>query len=196
MATTSRQHGRRGPANGIHADDGELCAAPGCVQSGYYRAPRTADDPGTGRWRFLCLDHVRAFNAGYNYFAGMDEEAIRAAQHPLHGWADRTAWIDGWSATPRWHDFSDPLDAIAARFRPGSSPSGNSATPATSAADRRALQALGLNADADRAAIRRAYSERLRRFHPDRNGGDRRHEDQLQQVIEAYAHLRGLAAFR
>jgi len=35
----------------------------------------------------------------------------------------------------------------------------------------------------------------LRRYHPDHNGGDRTKEGQLQNVIEAYGHLRKAPVF-
>ena len=54
---------------------------------------------------------------------------------------------------------------------------------------------LGLKPDADRAALRKRYAELLRRYHPDRNGGDRSHERLLQAVIEAYQRLREAPAF-
>ncbi len=49
---------------------------------------------------------------------------------------------------------------------------------------------LGLSHDADRKAIRSAYSHLVRKYHPDKNGGDRSHEKALQDVIAAYTHLR------
>ena len=48
---------------------------------------------------------------------------------------------------------------------------------------------------ADRHGLRRRYSELVRRYHPDRNGGDRSHEGHLQRVVEAYQLLRQAAAF-
>ena len=62
-------------------------------------------------------------------------------------------------------------------------------------ADRRALKTLGLDADADRRSLRQRYSELVRRYHPDRNGGDRAHEKKLQQVIDAYTLLKKAPAF-
>jgi DnaJ-domain-containing protein 1 len=61
-----------------------------------------------------------------------------------------------------------------------------------SAEDRKALTLLGLGPDADRKAVRAAYSQLLRKYHPDKNGGDRSHEKALQAVIEAYAHVRSI----
>ena len=54
---------------------------------------------------------------------------------------------------------------------------------------------MGLPADADRMALRKRYSELVRRYHPDRNGGDRSHEKALQEVIAAYQALRKSPAF-
>ena len=57
------------------------------------------------------------------------------------------------------------------------------------------VRQLGLGEDADLQAVRRSYSRLVRRFHPDRNGGDRSHEQQLGEVIEAYQTLRKAAGF-
>ena len=54
---------------------------------------------------------------------------------------------------------------------------------------------LDLPLDSDRKALRSRYSELVHRFHPDRNGGDRSHEAQLREVVEAYQLLRKAAAF-
>jgi curved DNA-binding protein CbpA len=64
-----------------------------------------------------------------------------------------------------------------------------------SAGDRKALKVLGLSVDADRTALRTRYAELVRKFHPDRNGGDRTHEKALQAVIEAYQSLKARPAF-
>ena len=74
---------------------------------------------------------------------------------------------------------------------PGRRQDGRLVTPE----ERRALEALVLPIDADRRALRERYSELVRRYHPDRNGGDRSHEARLQGVVEAYQLLRKAAAF-
>jgi hypothetical protein len=177
------------------------CAEAGCGAAGEFRAPNTAAgvSEGLGRYRWLCLDHVRAFNAGYNFFEGMSPEEISAAQHPLHGWDRETrafASTGGADRPPRWADFTDPLDAIGARFRTrvADELARDDGKPLSSA-DRAALKVLGLSVDADRKALRGRYSELVRKFHPDRNGGDRSHEAALQRVIEAYQQLKRAPAF-
>lgn len=188
----SRFHGR------IEAE-GRLCAWPECEEAGEYRAPLSTgggmgDEP--GHWRYLCLEHVRQFNAGYNFFAGMSSEEIYEAQHPVRGYdSRRRVYEAGVGAPPAWADFSDPLDAIAARFKHGIHRPAP-ADPRLDAQDRKALKVLGLGEEADRNAIRKRYSELVRRYHPDRNGGDRTHENRLAKVISAYTHLRKAAAFQ
>lgn len=173
----------------------DRCDHPGCVAPGEFRAPlRPGGFDGPGAYRWLCLDHVREFNAGYNWFTGMTPEEIEASQRPYAGWERETRAFaqSGADAPPRWSDFRDPLDAINMRFR---RPASRTDGKPLSGDERRALTVLGLDANADRRALRQRYSDLVRRYHPDRNGGDRSHESALQAVIEAYQRLKGSAAF-
>ena len=173
----------------------ERCAAPGCREAGEYRAPLTASDfDGPGAWRWLCLDHVREHNAAYNFFEGMTPDEIEAAQSPLAGWdrATRAFAVAGADPGPAWSDFKDPLDAISARFRPGDTRRESSRF---SGEERRALGILGLREDTDLHSVRKRYSELVRRYHPDRNGGDRRFERQLGDVLDAWQTLKIAGAF-
>ncbi len=182
-------------------DSGRTCDHPGCAEPGEFRAP-PAEGPARGdrpgRFRWFCLDHVRAFNAGYNFFDGMTADEIHDAQRPMAGWDDPRVYSSNGGADrpPRWADFADPLDAIGARFagRRAATAERKDGRP-LSPGDRESLRTLGLEIDADRAALRRRYSELVRRYHPDRNGGDRSHEAQLAKVIAAYQQLRKAAAF-
>jgi hypothetical protein len=169
------------------------CAAAGCEAVGEFRAPgyRAPGFDGPGDYRWLCLDHVREFNAAYNFFTGMSAEEIMAAQSPTAGWERETRAFasSGADAPPRWADFKDPMEALGARF------AGVKRDAAARAAGidperAKAFGALGLSPDADRSAIRRAYAAAVRRYHPDHNGGDRRHEAKLQAVVEAYQRLK------
>ena len=50
-------------------------------------------------------------------------------------------------------------------------------------AQRRALDVLGLEADAKRADIKAKFKVLVKRHHPDANGGDRTSEDRLREII-------------
>lgn len=187
-----RFHGRIGGA-------GRGCDRPGCHEAGEFRAPgpRGSSFDGPGDYRWFCLDHVREFNAGYDWFEGMTAEEIMRAQSPIHGWERETRAFSptaGIDSAPRWADFADPLEAINARARarrPVERKDGRPVTPD----ERKALELLGLPLDSDRSMLRSRYSALVREYHPDRNGGDRSFEKRLQAVVEAYQLLRKAAAF-
>ncbi|MDT0509163.1 J domain-containing protein [Novosphingobium sp. MMS21-SN21R] len=183
--------------------DGRLCNAPACDEPGEFRAPglRTSGFDGPGDYRWFCLDHVRQFNAGYDFFAGMTPEEILKAQSPLSGWERETRAFRpdaGIDAAPRWADFADPLEAIASRARARREDhlrAAEAARRGISPDERKAYDVLRLDYEADRRALRSRYSELVRKFHPDRNGGDRSHEGRLQEVVEAYNLLKTSASF-
>ncbi|WP_225205758.1 J domain-containing protein [Novosphingobium huizhouense] len=182
---------------------GRICNAPGCDEPGEFRAPggRPSGFDGPGDYRWFCLDHVRQFNSGYDFFAGMSPEEILAAQSPIAGWETHTRAFRpdaGIDQAPRWNDFADPLEAIQQRARARREDAMHrqeAARRGISPSERRAYEVLGLGLDADRKALRSRYSELVRRYHPDRNGGDRSFEGRLQEVVEAYNHLRSTSAF-
>lgn len=177
------------------------CAVPGCREAGEFRAPATQhrSPDGPPPWRWLCLSHVREFNAGYNFFEGMSADQIMAAQSPTAGWeTESRAFRLAGSADlpPRWADFKDPMDALGARFRQRMYEARQEAAdPRFNREEHRALGIMGLNADADRTALRRRYGELVRKYHPDRNGGDRSFEARLGEVVSAYQLLRKARAF-
>ena len=81
-------------------------------------------------------------------------------------------------------------------FRRASGPaSRGAATSRFSGEERHALGVLGLARTPTCHAVRKRYSELVRRYHPDRNGGDRSHESQLGEVIGAWQKLKVARAF-
>ncbi len=186
--------------HGRYETNDRACTVSGCDEPGEFRAPgsRSPGFDGPGEWRWMCLDHVREFNSGYDWFEGMSAEEIFEAQSPIAGWRTETRAFrrDGGGGVPRWADFDDPLDAIGARAADLRRRAGNQQqmvrfTPR----EREALGVMGLGPETDRAELRKRYSLLVRRYHPDRNGGDRSHEALLQRVVEAYQLLRKAAAF-
>lgn len=196
---------KRQKFHGRYDGDGRECHAPGCAEAGEFRAPgsRAPGFDGPGDWRWFCLDHVREFNSGYDWFDGMSAEEIIAAQSPLAGWRTETrafradAGADG---VPRWADFDDPLDVIGARAtevraRAAARQGDHVSRARFTSHEREALGVMGLDPHVDRTGLRQRYSDLVRKCHPDRNGGDRSQEARLQRVIEAYQLLRRAAAF-
>ncbi|HCM83746.1 MAG TPA: hypothetical protein DIS76_04190, partial [Rhodospirillaceae bacterium] len=79
----SRQNTRLKPrwhAPGLEdvAEDAQprRCAAEGCSEAGEYPAPRARDSLREYQW--LCLDHVKAYNAKWDFLKGMNAAQIEA----------------------------------------------------------------------------------------------------------------------
>lgn len=195
MNNNDQQHDR---FHGRVRQNNIICHVDGCQEAGEFRAPsnnrqRAHDGPPPAIW--LCLTHIRAFNASYDYFAGMNEDEIYEAQHPASGWDSSNRWPNGSNPPPRWSDFTDPLDAIGAKYKGGVGSILRESKP-ENRADAKALKIMGLKGDVSRSEIRKKYGQLLRRYHPDRNGGDRSHEKALQDVISAYTHLKASENFK
>ncbi len=183
------------------------CSHTGCLLAGEFRAPRSRV-PEIDGYHFFCLEHIRAFNAAWDFFKGLSREEIEAEQrgggHP--------SWVRDTFATGReayGHPYGpgqdgphldDPLRMFAAQpgFGPRFAARATGPTGARlSEKDHLSLQVLAPAGDTlpDLKAIRRAYKALVRRYHPDSNGGNRDHEAQLRKVIDAYTHLVASPAF-
>jgi hypothetical protein len=175
------------------------CESPGCTQPGLYRAPKGRKAEGQ-YWRF-CIDHVRAYNATYNYFDGMNDAAVQAYQKDaIIG--HRPTWAMGVNKSgqakpanepPRDWAYVDPLgilrgEGVGEARRRAREPEPEK--PRHSATVRRALDVMGLEEGADTAAIKAQYKVLVKRFHPDANGGDRSFEERLRDIIRAHDVLR------
>ncbi|HTP90664.1 MAG TPA: J domain-containing protein [Xanthobacteraceae bacterium] len=176
------------------------CQWPSCDAPATHRAPK-------GRlraneyWQF-CLEHVREYNSSYNFFAGMNEDAIAKYQKDAIT-GHRPTWKmgsiggkrDARRKGARDHRNSDWAtdDPFSLFGEMGARP--GHARPASEGrkilnAQRRAFDALGLEADAKRADIKARFKLLVKRHHPDANGGDRSSEDRLREIIQAYNYLK------
>lgn len=171
------------------------CAHPGCAEPGDYRAPlhrpasAFAGPSGPPEWQYFCLEHVRAFNAQWNYFDGMSEDAIWQAQTPYPSW-DRETRAFAHNATASDDRVADMLGVL--RWKTAAA---TRAESHLSREDRQALSKLGLEETATLKEVKAKYRQLARRYHPDANDGSREHEARFQALTEAYAHLESSASF-
>ncbi len=165
------------------------CDHKGCRNTGQFRAPMGRDRE--GHYFSFCLDHVREYNATYDYFNGMSDDAVAKYQkESLVG--HRPTWnmgvnraagpSDGGEAHP---DSLGIFRARARAWRPT-----EPLRPRYSQATMKALTAMGLDESADAGAVKTRYKQLVKQLHPDANGGDRTSEDKLREIIRAYNFLK------
>jgi len=184
-----------------------VCQWKGCQAAGDYKAPRGRGHEGE-YYRF-CLDHVRQFNASYNYFKGMSDaevEDFRKGAITGHrptwrlgadkGGTDNLSEANvGNARARRYAQFarngtSDPHrvldDSDAVTHGPGRQAPRRALKPL----ERKAFETLNLAETAVGAEIKGRFKELVKRHHPDANGGDRGAEDKLREIIQAYNYLK------
>jgi len=165
-----------------------LCSHPGCEEEGVFRAPKGRDHE--GEYYTFCKDHVREYNATYDYFRGMDDQSM-AKFRQADAIGHRPTWKLGDRAAASHVDETVFAEARAARRRGlrGKAPQ-TEAAPRYNALALKALMTLELDGQATQARIKARYKDLVKRHHPDANGGDRSSEDKLREIIQAYNYLR------
>jgi hypothetical protein len=134
----------RGYGAGRDAAKVQLCDRHGCQEPGDCPAPKSPNS--RERWSF-CRRHAAEYNAGWDYFAGLDQEeaAARAAdeQRDASGYTEAAHY--GWAASGDGTRSRDEL---------------------------RALDLLGLEPDVDFDTIKKAWRGKAKEVHPDVRPGD------------------------
>ena len=139
---------------------------------------------------------MREYNQSYNFFAGMNDDAVLAYQKDAltghrptwkmgTGKARRRGRICARSATA-----ADPFglfgEGCARSSRPSAETRAESAMPSARRSRRSASKS------APRRSRSRRFKELVKRHHPDANGGDRSTEDRLVEIIQAYNYLKSV----
>jgi hypothetical protein len=168
-------------------ETGPPCSHPGCTAKGEFKAPKGRDRE--GEFFVFCKEHIREYNATYDYFKGMDDGALarfREAETIGH----RPTWKMGPRAQSAHVDETVYAEARTMR-RKGARRTGDAAqAPRYNALALKALHAMDLDAKATESSIKARYKDLVKRHHPDANGGDRSSEEKLREIIKAYNFLR------
>jgi hypothetical protein len=164
---------------------GHFCDMPGCPNEGEYRAPKSRHN--LREWYWFCLEHVRAYNAGWDYYKGMSPVEIEAHMRADTGWQRPTWPLGRLGAGSEEEIFHDRLDILgAAGIRRGQ----HAASASVPSELRQPLDTLGLPWPVSLEDVKARYKELAKRHHPDANGGDRGAEERLKNINLAYAAVR------
>jgi hypothetical protein len=152
----------RGYGSSREAAKVRLCDRHGCDEPGNCPAPKAPNSP--ERWYF-CQRHAAEYNAGWDYFAGLEKAEAEARERSESNEAAgyRSAAHYGWAA---------------------------SGDGTRSADEMRALELLGLENDADFEAVKKAWRAKAKEVHPDVAPGDGEAAKAFQAYQVAYEVLR------
>ena len=174
-----------------------LCEHPGCGEQGQYRAPKSPDQLDEYLW--FCWNRARAYNLKWNFFDGAAEEKSQEQADEDRIWGRDTKPFGKKGDEQRaWArlGIDDPHQVLGVKAT--RNPGDRSATDARRLppTERKALDILDAGDCRTKSGIRNAYKALIKILHPDMNGGDRSHEEQLQEVVWAWDQIKDSPNFR
>jgi len=208
VTAAKRRRARLRGMSGAVETSTKTCQWPGCKAHGLYRAPMAPDRLSEYRW--FCLEHVREYNAGWNFFADVTEEEIDHLIRRATTW-ERPTWRLGDAARPgqrlhphaegraweRW-GIADPLDLLGenATLRPEDGADRARTRRRLTRAEQTAMDTLGLPHQVTRRCeVRARYRALVKDLHPDINGGTQPDAERLTRVLRAWDLLKASPNF-
>lgn len=166
------------------------CEMEGCTLSGDFPAPRDRNKLRDYSW--FCLQHVRAYNLGWNYYKGMTQGEVDA-----HNRSDITWQRPTWSAkttirnhyeqitTKLFDDYTFLRDDVSAKPIRHKDPESMFFSKNTPAA--KALIVLKIEQPVTLLSLKKSYKEMVKLYHPDKNKGCKKSEEKLKTINIAFA---------
>ena len=172
-----------------------VCQWKGCDKPGKFRAPKGRGRD--GEFFAFCAEHVRQYNASYNYFDGMSDAQVEEFQKDaLTG--HRPTWkVAGNSHAEEAEEKPSAASATTAQdFHAWRAKQARRAAKKPSRKlkplELKAVTTLGLTQSSSKEEIKTRFKELVKTHHPDANGGDRGSEEKLREIIQAYNYLKSV----
>ncbi len=174
-------------------DNKRLCDKEGCACLGEYKAPK---DNTLSQYYWFCLEHVKAYNAQWDFYKDMDEDEIEFERKEDVCW-HRPTWQFGQKTKFHSSIFSDPFglkkEAFNNEEENDSSKQKDSETKAyahlskeTEKELKKAFELLELSFPLELDKIKKSYKRLAKKYHPDSNGGDKIREEKFKDITQAY----------
>jgi len=197
---------KRARSGGEAPSEQHPCEWKGCTKPGAHRAPKGRGRD--GEFFLFCVDHVRQYNASYNYFDGMSDDQVEDYRkdamtgHRPTWKVGANAWAHG---TREGGSHSDPepmkdTTGTASREKDPHAFFAFRAKAAREAAkearrkmrplEKKAFTTLNIPETSTKDEIKSRYKVLVKEHHPDANGGDPRSADKLREIIQAYNLLK------
>ena len=162
-----------------------ICDWENCKEVGKYKAPIEKDN--SKNFRLLCLEHIKIFNKNWNYFENMNSDEIEYFIKSDSTWHKTTK---SFSSSDNffnilWNNaLEDKLNIFS------SSNFKNFKNNQLSDKDRDALELMDLKLSSNWTEIHKKFRLLVKKYHPDKNHGNKKYEDKLKTITLAYTQLK------
>jgi hypothetical protein len=162
-----------------------ICDWEKCKKIGSYKAPVERDN--SKKTRMLCLEHIKIFNKKWNYFQNMSNEEIEYFIKSDLTWHKSTKSFGSSENffNLLWNNaLEDKLNIFKSsgfeKFKK---------TKLTNN-DKDALDIMELKYEAKWEEIQKKFKTLVKKYHPDKNQGNKKFEDKLKKITLAYSQLK------
>lgn len=145
---------------------GTCCDAESCQAAAVYKAPRARGNLG---FYWFCLEHIRLYNAAWDYFDGFAPDQIEKQLKHDFVW-ERPSWPFGSAPEDKQPQKKKDKNDLPLKYK-------------------KAMGVLGLVPPLTTEKVKGRYRDLVKRFHPDTNNGSRANEDRLKAIMDAYKTL-------
>ncbi len=163
-----------------------ICEWGNCMKVGNYKAPMEKDNSKNYRW--LCVEHIKLFNKNWDYFDGMNQNEIEIFLKSDMTWHRPTQEFGSsdnffnilWNnaLNDKFNFFKHEKNTHSLNEKK------------LSEKDIDAFKIMGLELNASWPIIQKKFKTLVKKFHPDKNSGNKQFEDKLKKITLAYSHLR------
>ena len=162
-----------------------ICDWDNCKELGNYKAPVERDN--SKKFRLLCLEHIKIFNKNWNYFENMNNQEIEFFIKSDLTWHKATK---NFGSSDNFFNilWNNALDDKLNIFK--SSNFKEFKKTKISQTDRDALEVMELNDAAKWEEIQIKFKNLVKKYHPDKNHGNKKFEDKLKKITLAYSQLK------
>ena len=162
-----------------------ICDWEKCKKIGSYKAPVERDN--SKKTRMLCLEHIKIFNNKWNYFQNMSNEEIEYFIKSDLTWHKSTK---SFGSSENFFNllWNNALEDKLNIFK--SSDFEKFKKTKLTNNDRDALDIMELKYEAKWEEIQKKFKTLVKKYHPDKNQGNKKFEDKLKKITLAYSQLK------
>ena len=163
-----------------------ICEWENCMEIGNYKAPMEKDNSKNYRW--LCVEHIKLFNKNWDYFDGMNQNEIEIFLKSDMTWHRPTQKFGSsdnffnilWNnaLNDKFNFFKHEKNTHSLNEKK------------LSEKDIDAFKIMGLELNESWPIIQKKFKTLVKKFHPDKNSGNKQFEDKLKRITLAYSHLK------
>ena len=162
-----------------------ICDWENCVEIGKFRAPIERDN--SRKFRLLCIEHIKIFNKKWNYFESMNDREIEFFIKSDLTWHKSTK---SFGSSENFFNilWSNALEDKMNIFKSSNFKEFNKIK--LNQTDKDAFKVMELNYTAKWEEIQKRFKLLVKKYHPDKNSGNKKYGDKLKTITLAYSQLK------